>query len=135
MKSHFLPFVIAFLTLIAAYVVYLDAQIKPHFSGNKWQVPAQVYARPLTFAVKEEISQKEIIDELKLLGYRRQRTVESVGEYAVGQTSVVVYRRAFDFADGLFILFKFSRLAIKSMWRRRNVSGVPFVEQFLTGMF
>ena len=100
MKSHFLPFVIAFLTLIAAYVVYLDAQIKPHFSGNKWQVPAQVYARPLTFAVKEEISQKEIIDELKLLGYRRQRTVESVGEYAVGQTSVVVYRRAFDFADG-----------------------------------
>jgi imidazoleglycerol phosphate synthase glutamine amidotransferase subunit HisH len=30
---------------------------------------------------------------------------------------------AFDFADGPFILFKLSRLAIKSMWRRRNVSG------------
>ena len=99
-KSHFWPFLIVLVTLIAAYMLYLDALIKPHFSGNKWQVPAQIYARPLTFTTNQEITQKEIIDELVLLGYRRQPTTQSVGEYSVGQTSIVVHRRAFDFADG-----------------------------------
>ena len=92
-KAHFWPLTIVMFTLIAAYLLYLDALIKPHFSGNKWQVPAQIYARPLTFSIKEEITQKEIIDELKLLGYRRQSTVTNVGEYAVGRNSLVVYRR------------------------------------------
>lgn len=119
MKSHIIPFFIVLFTLIAAYVVYLDAQIKPHFSGNKWQVPAQIYARPLTFTVKQEISQKEIIDELILLGYRRQSKVQNVGEYAVGQTSVVVFRRAFDFADGYA-----SEQHVRIRWQDTRISAI-----------
>lgn len=110
---------IVILTLVGAYLLYLDALIKPHFSGNKWQVPAQIYARPLTFSINEEITQKEIIDELKLLGYRRESIVSNVGEYAVGQTSVVVHRRAFDFADGYA-----PQRHVRIRWQAGRVSAI-----------
>mgnify|MGYP000267479145 FL=1 len=118
-KAHFWPLTIVMFTLIAAYLLYLDALIKPHFSGNKWQVPAQIYARPLTFSIKEEITQKEIIDELKLLGYRRQSTVTNVGEYAVGRNSLVVYRRAFDFADGYA-----AQRHVRIQWQEGRISAI-----------
>ena len=50
--------------VVAAYFIYLDAQIIQKFAGNKWQVPAQIYARPMFLRVKEEISTKEIEEEL-----------------------------------------------------------------------
>ena len=118
-KAHFWPLTIVMFTLIAAYLLYLDALIKPHFSGNKWQVPAQIYARPLTFSIKEEITQKEIIDELELLGYRRQSTVTSVGEYAVGRSSLVVHQRAFDFSDGYA-----AQRHVRIQWQDGRISAI-----------
>ena len=82
-------------------------------------MPAQIYARPLTFSINEEITQKEIIDELKLLGYRRESIVSNVGEYAVGQTSVVVHRRAFDFADGYA-----PQRHVRIRWQAGRVSAI-----------
>lgn len=89
-----------FLVLLGAYVIYLDAQIKHHFSGNKWQVPAQIYARPLQLEVGEEITRKEVLDELKLLGYRRVSKLQGSGEYSVSSAAIAIYRRAFHFPDG-----------------------------------
>ncbi|MDC8832091.1 penicillin-binding protein 1B [Alteromonas gilva] len=89
-----------FLVLLAAYVIYLDAQIKQHFSGNKWQVPAQIYARPLQLVQDQEITRKEVLDELKLLGYRQVSAISGSGEYSVGKGVINVYRRAFHFPDG-----------------------------------
>ncbi|MEC9263119.1 MAG: penicillin-binding protein 1B, partial [Pseudomonadota bacterium] len=88
------------LVLFGAYIIYLDAQIKHHFSGNKWQVPAQIYARPLQLQKGEEITRKEVLDELKLLGYRRVNQIQGSGEYSVGQAAISIYRRAFHFPDG-----------------------------------
>lgn len=88
------------LVLFGAYIIYLDAQIKHHFSGNKWQVPAQIYARPLQLQKGEEITRKEVLDELKLLGYRRVNQIQGSGEYSVSQASINIYRRAFHFPDG-----------------------------------
>nr|WP_276307701.1 penicillin-binding protein 1B [Alteromonas facilis] len=93
------------LTLVAmvslgAYLFYLDASIKHHFSGNKWQVPAQIYARALTLNVEQEITPNEIIDELKLLGYRNVASVQQSGEYRYANQQLIFMRRAFDFVDG-----------------------------------
>ena len=88
------------LVLFGAYIIYLDAQIKHHFSGNKWQVPAQIYARPLQLQKGEEITRKEVLDELKLLGYRRVNQIQGSGEYSVSQAAISIYRRAFHFPDG-----------------------------------
>ena len=96
----FWKFSLIFLVLFGAYIIYLDAQIKHHFSGNKWQVPAQIYARPLQLQKGEEITRKEVLDELKLLGYRRVNQIQGSGEYSVGQAAISIYRRAFHFPDG-----------------------------------
>ncbi len=96
----FWKFSLILLVLFGAYIIYLDAQIKHHFSGNKWQVPAQIYARPLQLQKGEEITRKEVLDELKLLGYRRVNQIQGSGEYSVGQAAISIYRRAFHFPDG-----------------------------------
>ena len=36
-----------FAIVLGSYCVYLDAQISKKFAGNKWQVPAQIFARPM----------------------------------------------------------------------------------------
>lgn len=86
--------------LMAAYVLYLDAQIKHSFTGNKWEVPAQIYARPLLLQTSQEITPKEIIDELDLLGYRKVSRADSSGEYSFRNGVLTIQRRAFQFPDG-----------------------------------
>lgn len=100
LKRYFWKLVILGLIVFGAYLFYLDAIIKHQFSGNKWQIPAQIYARPLTLELKEEITSKEIIEELELLGYRRVSHADSTGEYQYANNVFTVFRRAFHFPDG-----------------------------------
>lgn len=102
MKRHFLKLILLFIVLICAYFVYIDAQIQPRFEGNKWQVPAQIYARPLTLDVKQEITIKEVVDELRLLGYRKKSSSKEVGEYSQSANSLVIYRREFNYPNTLY---------------------------------
>lgn len=90
-----------FILVIGAYGVYLDAQISAKFAGNKWQVPAQIYARPMFLRVKQEITIKEIEEELQLLGYRRVTRADSSGEYQVLRDRIRIQRRKFDFSHGM----------------------------------
>ena len=86
--------------VVAAYGVYLDAQIVKQFSGNKWQVPAQIFARPMHLELKQEITTQEIVEELELLGYRKVRHADETGEYQLKATGVRIQRRAFHFPHG-----------------------------------
>ncbi|WP_339898517.1 penicillin-binding protein 1B [Paraglaciecola polaris] len=86
--------------VIAAYCVYLDAQIVKQFSGNKWQVPAQIFARPMHLQLKQEVTIKEIVEELELLGYRKVRHADETGEYQLKATGLRIQRRAFHFPHG-----------------------------------
>ena len=86
--------------VVTAYAIYLDAQISQKFAGNKWQVPAQIYARPMFLNVKQEISIDEIEEELQLLGYRKVLKADSSGEYQVLTNSIRIQRRKFDFSHG-----------------------------------
>ncbi len=88
------------IAVLAAYMFYLDAQIKRSFEGNKWVVPAQIYARPLAIAKEQEITTKEVIDELKLLGYRRVKNAQSSGQFSFSKGQLHIQRRAFHFPDG-----------------------------------
>ncbi len=91
---------IVLVVLVAGYMIYLDAQIKHTFTGNKWEVPAQIYARPLVLSKNLEITPEEVLDELSLLGYRKVSRPDSSGEYAYWNNTLVVMRRAFQFVDG-----------------------------------
>jgi penicillin-binding protein 1B len=89
-----------FILMVTAYSMYLDAQISQKFAGNKWQVPAQIYARPMFLSLKQEMSLKEIEEELQLLGYRRVTRADSSGEYQVLNNRIRIQRRKFDFSHG-----------------------------------
>ncbi|MFC4700987.1 penicillin-binding protein 1B [Glaciecola siphonariae] len=98
-KRHFFKLAFVMLIIVAAYLVYIDAQVKKQFSGNKWEVPAQIYARPLRLTLKQEINVAEVKDELALLGYRQVANASAVGEFSVGKNTLTIYRRAFQYAD------------------------------------
>ena len=85
--------------MLSGYLVYLDAHVKKRFEGNKWQVPVQVYARPLALILEQEIDIKEVKDELHLLGYRRVANAENTGEFSQYADKIRVKRRAFHFPD------------------------------------
>ena len=97
---HWWKLLLVAVVLGGAYGLYLNSQISAKFSGNKWQVPAQIFARPLHLSVRQEITQQEIIDELQLLGYRKVARADSSGEYQVIGKRLRIFRRKFDFPHG-----------------------------------
>jgi penicillin-binding protein 1B len=99
LKRDFIKLSVVLLAVIVSYFVYIDAQVKQHFSGNKWEVPAQIYARPLVLALDQEISPAEVQEELNLLGYRQVADAKEVGEFSLGKDRITVFRRAFQYAD------------------------------------
>lgn len=99
-KKYFWKLTLVLLVCLAAYLLFLDAQIQQKFSGNKWQVPAQIYARPMQLHLKQEITNAEIVEELELLGYRRVSQASKTGEYQVSRNQFTIMRRAFHFAEG-----------------------------------
>ncbi|WP_018982473.1 penicillin-binding protein 1B [Salinimonas chungwhensis] len=115
----FLKLVIVAAIVMAGYVIYLDAQIKHTFSGNKWEVPAQIFARPLILNERLEITPQEVLDELELLGYRKVTTPKSSGEYAYWNGKLIVMRRAFHFANGPEPLRK-----ITINWANKRIANI-----------
>lgn len=126
-KRHFFKLSFLLLTIIAAYLIYLDAQVKPRFEGNKWQVPAQIFARPLVIELKQEITIKEVVDELSLLGYRKVATPREVGEYSYKDNKLNVYRRTFYYPDKTY-----PAQLIQIGWKKSRVSEIVVPNRNLT---
>ncbi|WP_024872717.1 penicillin-binding protein 1B [Tolumonas lignilytica] len=90
---------IAFMVLFG---IYLDSLIHSKFdTGQKWQLPAVVYSRPLELFPEQRLSLKQMLHELKLLNYRESPNPKGPGQYAVNGQRMVVIRRSFSFADGM----------------------------------
>jgi len=86
---------------IALYFIYLDAKITRQFEGNKWQLPAQVYARSMTFFPGQFLSEQEVLWELKRLNYTAVNRLSRTGQYIKTANSIKIFRRDFEFYDGL----------------------------------
>ncbi|RVU41739.1 penicillin-binding protein 1B [Rheinheimera riviphila] len=82
------------------YLIYLDSKITSLFSGQKWQIPAQLYGRSLALAPGKHLSQVQMLDELQRLQYREDPRLSGPGQYHVSGQTVSVFRRAFDFPAG-----------------------------------
>ena len=82
------------------YVVYLDAWVQQKMSGPKWQAPVKVFARPLQLYPQLFLNSSELVSELKLLSYRKVKTVKEPGQYSVSKSQVTFYRREFVYKDG-----------------------------------
>jgi penicillin-binding protein 1B len=126
-----------FILVVASYALYLDAQISHKFAGNKWQVPALIYARPMSLSLKQEISIKEIEEELQLLGYRRATRADSSGEYQILKHRIRIQRRKFDFSYGaedlryIEITFRNKRISqIKDLNSHQSLNNI-YLEPWL----
>ena len=81
-------------------MIYLDSKVKDEFSQQAWDIPAKVYARPLTFSLGQSLKYSELIKELKLLGYRKVIKAVASGEFESYQQTLVIHTRPFKFWDG-----------------------------------
>jgi penicillin-binding protein 1B len=136
-KRHFFKLTFLVIICVVAYLVHLDTQIQPRFEGNKWQVPAQIYARPLTIDLKQEITIKEVVDELDLLGYRKQPQANEVGEYSRSATQLTIYRREFYYPSKLYpkqrmqITWEGTRVAKINLLDNKNTLSRTSLEPWL----
>ena len=122
---------IAFMVLFG---IYLDSLIHSKFdSGQKWQLPAVVYSRPLELFPGQRLSMQQMLHELKLLNYRESTNPKGPGQYAVNQSGqrMVVVRRSFNFADGTEkarpLLLSFSGQRLASIKNADNMRDLGYV--------
>jgi penicillin-binding protein 1B len=91
---------ITFIFLFSFYAVYLDSKVKDKFEGQRWNIPVQVYGKVDSFKVGDNASLVQLKQNLLLSGYQRKQQALNPGEFALSKTTLIVYRRAFDFGNG-----------------------------------
>lgn len=99
--SVFWKLSLAVFIAMAMYFIYLDSKTTRVFEGNKWQLPAQVYARAMQFYPGQFLSSQEVEFELERLNYSSVNRLSRTGQYVKTADSIKIYRREFEFYDGL----------------------------------
>lgn len=92
--------VIALMLLGVLGGVVVDRIVVSKFEGHRWKVPAKVYAQPLELFVGKPLTHTALVDELERLNYQRTSAVVEPGQYQKIGDQFVIFKRAFDFADG-----------------------------------
>lgn len=85
---------------LAAYVLYLDGQVRNQFEGKRWALPAHVYARPLELYAGKHLSAEALIEELSLLGYRPADDTATPGSFHRTGPTMLLHTRSFVSWDG-----------------------------------
>ncbi|MFN1619017.1 penicillin-binding protein 1B [Vibrio rotiferianus] len=80
--------------------IYLDSVVKDRFDGQLFDLPTVVYARILHLSPGENITIKEMRNELDVLNYRKVSQPRYPGEYSSSSTRIELIRRPFEFSDG-----------------------------------
>ncbi|MBK0063180.1 MULTISPECIES: penicillin-binding protein 1B [unclassified Acinetobacter] len=81
------------------YLIRLDNVIRDKFEGQRWDIPAKVFARPLELYTNAPVSQNDFSQELGLLGYKNAQNYTKSGSYVVQGNTMYVHTRGFDFGD------------------------------------
>src|SRR5512134_1656561 len=88
-------------TLVAAGItLYLDLRVRSEFEGRRFALPARIYARPLELHAGLRITQADIVDELRQLGYREAPPEGEAGWFSKRENTLEVALRPFVFWDG-----------------------------------
>jgi len=99
-KRVFLRLALIALIFLLFLVIYLDSQVRDEFDQQAWNIPAKVFARPLSFSLGQKLSLDELLTELALLGYRQKIKAVNQGEFERYGNTLVINTRRFQFWDG-----------------------------------
>ena len=91
--------VIGIFIALGIYLIRLDNIVRDKFEGQRWDIPAKVYARPLEVYANAPISAQDFQQELKLLGYKSGDSYAKSGTYVQSGDTYYVHTRGFDFGD------------------------------------
>jgi len=86
--------------LLLFLIIYLDSQVKNEFKQQAWNIPAKVYARPLSFSLAKRLTLADLKSELALLGYRQTIKAVKPGQFEQYHNTLVIRTREFKFWDG-----------------------------------
>jgi penicillin-binding protein 1B len=100
-RSFRARFQLALIALLGAagYVLWTDLEIRREFEGRAWDVPAQVFARPLEIQLRANVAKQRVVRELDALGYRKVTHVRGPGEYRLASNQLQLHTRGHHFPD------------------------------------
>lgn len=81
------------------YGIYLDHVVKERFDGRRWNLPAQVFGRPMELYIGASFDGVRLTQELESLGYQRVSHPDKPGSYSSYQGRFLLRTRAFHFPD------------------------------------
>ena len=84
---------------IGIYLLKLDNIVRDRFEGQRWDIPAKVFARPLELYAQADSNKTDVVDELKLLGYNKAEDYQKSGTYVEKGNQLFIHTRGFDFGD------------------------------------
>jgi penicillin-binding protein 1B len=90
-----------FCTLTVLYAWHLNRPLKEKFDGQRWAIPAGVYARPLELYPDKQLSPDQLERELQFAGYRVDDKAATPGSYARSHGEFTLHTRQFDFGEGI----------------------------------
>lgn len=131
---------IAVIAVLVFAGIYLDSVIKQRFEGQLFELPTVVYARILNIAPGDNLSLKELRNELDVLNYRKVAHPRYAGEYSASSTRIELIRRPFEFADGpepdrhIMITFDDSGIQRIQSLEQRGDLGYLRIEPKMLGM-
>jgi penicillin-binding protein 1B len=82
------------------YSIHLDRVVRGKFEGQRWALPARVYARPLELYAERPLAGEQLQAELDRLNYRQTPSPQAPGGYSRDGDRFLVYTRPFRFWDG-----------------------------------
>ncbi|OTG66210.1 penicillin-binding protein 1B [Acinetobacter sp. ANC 4470] len=93
--------VIGVFLVFSIYLIRMDNIVRDKFEGQRWDIPAKVFARPLEVYTNASINQTDFTQELKLLGYKSSDSYTKSGSYVTSGDELYVHTRGFDFGDSV----------------------------------
>ena len=93
--------VIGVFIVFSIYLIRMDNIVRDKFEGQRWDIPAKVFARPLEVYTNAPVNQTDFTQELKLLGYKNSESYTKSGSYVTSGDELYVHTRGFDFGDSV----------------------------------
>lgn len=90
---------LGFAVVLAAYLSYLDHNVRSQFEGKRWAIPARVYASPVELYAGYNLTAAKFEELLQALHYRLDVHLSSEGTYFKSGSQVSVKTREFTFWD------------------------------------
>jgi len=113
------------------WCVWIDFEIRRDFEALQWALPARLYARPVELYVDANVSQAQLEQTLKRLGYSERQEINGPGEYQITSSRIRLWTRGFEFWDGtepsVYLNVEFDGSSVRNLWGDQNTGDLALV--------